>query len=197
MSPHSHNKWLVTYAKLSVDIFAWNDFWGPHTNLGVFDYRIFTKFPPSGGPSGTVIELCSSKFSQAFGLNPQLLWFLTQSWPRYNHIIMSAMPSQITSLTIVYSIISQVQIKENIKAPLHWPLCGEFISDQWIPRTKGQLHGKCFHLLTSSWVFCLVNWLHTAIRPLMVSLVSGWTSCWANSQVVNYLGHHDPHETAL
>ena len=27
----------------------------------------------------------------------------------------------------------QAQIKENIKAPRHWPLCGEFIGDQWIP----------------------------------------------------------------
>ena len=30
------------------------------------------------------------------------------------------------------------QIKENIKAPRHWPLCGEFTGDQWIPRTNGQ-----------------------------------------------------------
>ena len=32
----------------------------------------------------------------------------------------------------------QVQIKENIKAPRHWPQCGEFTSDRWIPRTNGQ-----------------------------------------------------------
>ena len=29
----------------------------------------------------------------------------------------------------------QTQIKENIKAPRHWPLCGEFTADRWIPRT--------------------------------------------------------------
>ena len=28
--------------------------------------------------------------------------------------------------------------KENTKALRHWPLCGEFIGDQWIPRTKGR-----------------------------------------------------------
>ena len=28
--------------------------------------------------------------------------------------------------------------KENIKATRHWPLCGKFIGDQWIPRTNGQ-----------------------------------------------------------
>ena len=46
----------------------------------------------------------------------------------------------------------QTQIKENIKAPRHWPLCGEFIGDRWIRRTNGQLRGKCFHLMTSSWL---------------------------------------------
>ena len=30
------------------------------------------------------------------------------------------------------------QIKENIKAPRHWPLRGEFTGDHWIPRTNGQ-----------------------------------------------------------
>ena len=32
----------------------------------------------------------------------------------------------------------KVQIKENIKAPRHWPFWGEFTADRWIPRTKGQ-----------------------------------------------------------
>ena len=32
----------------------------------------------------------------------------------------------------------QMQITDNIKAPRHWPLCGEFIGDRWIPRTNGQ-----------------------------------------------------------
>ena len=31
----------------------------------------------------------------------------------------------------------QTQIKGNIKAPLHWPLCGEFTGDRWIPSTNG------------------------------------------------------------
>ena len=32
----------------------------------------------------------------------------------------------------------QAQIKENIEAPRHWPLWGEFTGHRWIPRTKGQ-----------------------------------------------------------
>ena len=51
---------------------------------------------------------------------------------------MGAMASQINSLTIVHSTVCtgadqrkhqpfiQAHIKENIKAPRHWPLCGEF-----------------------------------------------------------------------
>ena len=50
---------------------------------------------------------------------------------------MSAMASQITGVSIVYSTV-QAQIKENIKAPCHWPLRGEFTGDRRIPLTKGQ-----------------------------------------------------------
>ena len=69
----------------------------------------------------------------------------------YNDVIMGLIASQITGLTIVYSIVIQTQITEIIKAPRHWPLCGEFTGERWIPRTNGQLRGKCFHLMTSSW----------------------------------------------
>ena len=72
-------------------------------------------------------------------------WYkLTESWRRlnvekftalqafhYNDVIMNAMTSQITQAYI------QAQIKENIKAPRHWLLWGEFTGDRWIPRTKG------------------------------------------------------------
>ena len=75
--------------------------------------------------------------------------------PHYNDVIMGTIASQFTSLTIVYSIVFiQTQIKENSKAPRHWPLCGEFTGNRWIPRTNGQLRGKCFHLMTSS---CLLR----------------------------------------
>ena len=52
---------------------------------------------------------------------------------------MGTMASQITNLTIVYSTVySGADQKKNIKAPRHWPLCGEFTGDRWIPRTNGQ-----------------------------------------------------------
>ena len=73
----------------------------------------------------------------------------------YNGVIMSAMASQITSVSMVCSTVVQTQINENIKAPRHWPLWGEFTGDQWIPLTKGQQRGKWYHLMTSS-CFCFV-----------------------------------------
>ena len=56
----------------------------------------------------------------------------------YDDVIMSAIASEITSLTIVNSNFIRAHIKENIKAPRHWPLCGDFTGDRLIPRTKGQ-----------------------------------------------------------
>ena len=56
----------------------------------------------------------------------------------YNDAIMGAMASQSPALRVFTQPFIQLQIKENVKAPLHWPLCGEFIGDRWIPRTNGQ-----------------------------------------------------------
>ena len=41
----------------------------------------------------------------------------------YNDVIIGAMATQITSLTIVTQPFIQAQMKENIKAPHHWPYC--------------------------------------------------------------------------
>ena len=57
---------------------------------------------------------------------------------RYCDVIMGAMASQITSRTTVTQPFIQMQNKEKIEAPRHWPLCGDFSGDRWIPRTNGQ-----------------------------------------------------------
>ena len=66
-------------------------------------------------------------------------------WRHNERNLKSPAPRLFTQLFV------QVQIKEYIKVPRHWPLCAEFTGDRWIPHTKGQEHGKCFHLVTSSW----------------------------------------------
>ena len=56
----------------------------------------------------------------------------------YNDVIMDEMASQITSLTIVYSILYSGADRRKQKVPRHWPLYGEFTGDWWIPRTNGE-----------------------------------------------------------
>ena len=61
---------------------------------------------------------------------------------------MSAMASHILPASRLFTQpFIQAQIKENVKAPRPWPLCGEFTGHRWIPRTKFQERGKCFHSL--------------------------------------------------
>ena len=67
----------------------------------------------------------------------------------YNDVIMTTMEYQITSLTVVYAIVYSEadQRKHQSSASLAFVL--GIHRDRWIPRTEGQLRGKCFHLMTS------------------------------------------------
>ena len=67
---------------------------------------------------------------------------LTSKWPRWR--LKSPASRLFTQLFI------QMQIKENIKAPASLAFVWGIHRDRWIPRTKGQLRGKFFHLMTSS-----------------------------------------------
>ena len=49
---------------------------------------------------------------------------------------MTTMASQITSLTIVYSAVYSEADHQNIKAPPHWPLCGEFTGTGEFPAQR-------------------------------------------------------------
>ena len=59
---------------------------------------------------------------------------VTSKWARWR---LKSPASQLLTQPFI-----QAQIKENIKAPRHWPLWGEFTGDQWIPHTKGQLNAE-------------------------------------------------------
>ena len=75
----------------------------------------------------------------------------------YHDVIMTTMASQITGHTVVYSTVysDADQRKHQSSASLAFVL--GIHRDRWIPRTKGQLRGKCFHLMTSSWQWCHVS----------------------------------------
>ena len=104
--------------------------------------------------SGVCVGIFAPVMKSGLG---QCLWFIWATcqlthtlgiWPtvpdspriHYNDVIMSAMVSQITSLTFVHSTVysGADKTKPSNKAPRHWPLWGEFTGGRWIPRTKGQ-----------------------------------------------------------
>ena len=98
---------------------------------------------------------------------------------------MSTMASPISSLTTVYSTVIQAQIKEKNKVPRHWLLWGEFTGDEdkIIPLTKGQSRGKCFNLMTSSWVtpVVLAHTDHPIKNRLKNKSQNLWVRWWFSS----------------
>ena len=69
----------------------------------------------------------------------------------YNDVIMTTMASQITSLTVVYSTVYSDADQRKHQSSASLAFVWGIHRDRWIPRTKDQLRGKCFHLMTSSW----------------------------------------------
>ena len=68
----------------------------------------------------------------------------------YDDVIMTAIASHITSLTIVYSIVYSDTDQRKHQSSASLAFARGIHRDRWIPRTNGQLRGKCFHLMTSS-----------------------------------------------
>ena len=66
-------------------------------------------------------------------------------------VIMTTMASQITSLTVIYSTVYSDADQRKLQSSASLTFVWGINRDRWIPRTKGQLRGKCFHLMTSSW----------------------------------------------
>ena len=92
------------------------------------------------------------------------LWFVTDRLypysPHYIDVVMSAMASQTTGVSIVYSFV-QARIKEYIKAPRYWLLVRGI---HWWPVNSphiGSVNLKCFHLMTSSWFRWWAQWLYS------------------------------------
>ena len=69
----------------------------------------------------------------------------------YADVIMTTMASQITSLTVVYSTFYSDADQRKHQSSESLAFVWGIHRDRWIPRTKDQLRGKCFHLMTSSW----------------------------------------------
>ena len=97
---------------------------------------------------------------------PQWPWeslYLLLKWVYYDDVRMGAITSQITSLTIVYSTVYSDADQRKHQSSASLAFVWGIHRDRWIPRTKGQLRGKCFHLMTSSW------WRYIAVGDASVT----------------------------
>ena len=117
--------------------------------------------PGGGGPfwkqgSSKQVEVQNSLQRQVgmklLGWGVMLPWISTRGvlLCYYNDVIMSAIASQITSLSIAYLTIYSGAVQRKHQSSASLALCGEFTGNRWIPRTKGQWRGNYYHLVTSS-----------------------------------------------
>ena len=103
----------------------------------------------------------------------------------YIDIIMTTMASQITSLTVVYSTVYSDADQRKHQSSTSLAFVWGIHRDRWIPRTKGQLRGKCFHLMTSSWKMSFGK-----LRPFGLGLSVLTRAGLLAPQGVVELGHH-------
>ena len=87
--------------------------------------------------------------------------------------IMTTMASQITSLTVVYSTVYSDADQRKHQSSALLAFVWVIHRGRWFPRTKGQLRGKCFHLMTSSWVLLksVVYFLSFRLADVIYSVI--------------------------
>ena len=105
-------------------------------------------------------KLCSPVYNTSYEMCIQFALFHCD-WTQYIDVIMTTMASQITSLMVVYSDADQRKHQSSTSLAFVW---GSH-RDRWIPCTKGQLRGKCFHLMTSS---CINRFYQYSLKPCFI-----------------------------
>ena len=119
-----------------------------------------------------------------------------KSIKHYADVIMTTMASQITSITVVYSTVYSDADQRKHQSSASLTFVWGIHRDRWIPRTKGQLRGKCFHLMTSSWAFkfwhLLSEWaaiagpIHFAVNiPNPSNPVSRLQKLWRSHRILD------------
>ena len=106
------------------------------------------------------------------------------SYIHYDDVIMTTMAAQITSLTVVYSTVYSDANQRKHQSSASLAFVWGIHRDRWIPRTKGQLRGKCFPLMKSSCCYMLL---------LDGYIARSWLSCreeqrhWLNVSTLTYI----------
>ena len=150
---------------------CWNQYFAPKNTTGaqgallprrLSNFRATTRHKSRGletpwghktrRPSGTKIGPSLKYESQPCqGMDMmQLIGYWCRGW-HYNDVIVGAMVSQITNLTIVHSTTySGANQRKPQKLRLTGPCKGSSPVTGESPAQRASKHGKCFHLLTSS-----------------------------------------------
>ena len=99
--------------------------------------------------------------------------FIRHILSHHSDVIVSAMASQSPASRWFAPPFIQAQIKENIKAPRHWPFWGESTVNRWILLTKGPLTWKAlpFDDVIIKWflMFSQINFSIGTVDPLHLS----------------------------
>ena len=134
---------------------------------------------------------CSKPKKKQFSANPSNInvskneilfdWSLAT---HYNDVIIGAIASQITSLTIVYSIVCSDAYQRKHQSSASLALV------RGIPRTNGQLRGKCFHLMTSPCLhrivfFCV--WRASLVQHIEINCIATGLFAAIISRNISYI----------
>ena len=111
----------------------------------------------------------------------------SQAIKHYIEVIMTTMTSQITSLTVVYSTVYSDAYQRKHQSSASLAFVWGIHRERWIPRTKGQLCGKFFHLMTSSWNFKRSLW--KLVNVMSLSLWMPMVETWHTVNALNYLAY--------
>ena len=136
--------WLVCLISLRLAFFVPINHW---YDLNIcYAYSVPTSIPIGKSIQGMKSFPCL-KFRALLYFSPIVKRILVS---HYTDVIMTTMASQITSLTVVYSNVYSDTDQRKHQSSASLAFVWGIHRDRWIPRTKGQLRGKCFHLMTLS-----------------------------------------------
>ena len=96
--------------------------------------------------------------------------------PHCSDVIMSTIASQITSLTIFCSTVYSGVDQRKHQSSVSLAFVRGIHRYRWIPRTKGQQRGKCFHLMASSCTMlnALTPWSPMPFPHIQPAMLAYW-----------------------
>ena len=120
---------------------------------------------------------------------------LTSVYIHYNDVIMSAMVSQITNLTLFTQPLIQAQMKENIKVLRHWPLAAQKASNAenasiWWRHHDNKLNYKdseklfSMHCKNANHINITMDWMRDLSTQILPDFLMHFSCCFLINQYI-------------